>query len=62
MDNSDKVPSDKVPLDAAGRELTKGPGPELAKTPTGIDGLDQITGGGLPMGRMTLVSGSAGAG
>jgi circadian clock protein KaiC len=37
-------------------------GPTLDKTPTGISGLDQITGGGLPRGRVTLVAGSAGAG
>jgi circadian clock protein KaiC len=37
-------------------------GPELEKVPTGIPGLDQITGGGLPRGRVTLVAGSAGAG
>jgi circadian clock protein KaiC len=37
-------------------------GPGLAKAPTGIDGLDQITGGGLPRGRVSLVAGSAGAG
>ena len=43
--------------------LTGGaPGPELEKAPTGIPGLDQITGGGLPLGRVTLVAGSAGAG
>src|SRR5262245_23751638 len=34
----------------------------LPKTPTGIDGLDEITGGGLPQGRPTLVCGSAGCG
>jgi len=34
----------------------------LSKTPTGIKGLDEITGGGLPTGRPTLVSGSAGCG
>jgi circadian clock protein KaiC len=34
----------------------------LPKTPTGIKGLDEITGGGLPTGRPTLVSGSAGCG
>src|SRR5260370_20672220 len=33
-----------------------------AKTPTGIDGLDEVTGGGLPKGRTTLVCGSAGCG
>jgi circadian clock protein KaiC len=37
-------------------------GPDLEKAPTGINGLDQITGGGLPRGRVTLVAGSAGAG
>src|SRR5271156_2708253 len=37
-------------------------GPGLEKAPTGIPGLDQITGGGLPLGRVTLVTGSAGAG
>jgi len=34
----------------------------LPKTPTGITGLDQITGGGLPTGRPTLVCGEAGCG
>jgi circadian clock protein KaiC len=34
----------------------------LPKAPTGIQGLDEITGGGLPRGRPTLVCGSAGAG
>ena len=34
----------------------------LRKTLTGIQGLDEITGGGLPSGRPTLVSGGAGAG
>jgi circadian clock protein KaiC len=34
----------------------------LPKSPTGISGLDQITGGGLPRGRPTLVCGSAGCG
>ncbi len=34
----------------------------LAKVPTGIQGLDEITGGGLPCGRPTLVCGSAGCG
>ena len=37
-------------------------GPGLERAPTGIGGLDQITGGGLPRGRVTLVAGSAGAG
>ena len=34
----------------------------LKKTPTGISGLDDITYGGLPEGRTTLVYGSAGSG
>jgi circadian clock protein KaiC len=34
----------------------------LPKTPTGISGLDEITGGGLPQGRPTLLAGSAGSG
>jgi circadian clock protein KaiC len=36
--------------------------PDLPKTPIGIQGLDEITGGGLPAGRPTLVCGTAGAG
>lgn len=35
---------------------------QLKKAPTGIDGLDQITGGGLPQGRPTLVCGGPGCG
>jgi circadian clock protein KaiC len=38
------------------------PRPQLPKAPTGIQGLDEITGGGLPKGRPTLVCGSAGCG
>lgn len=34
----------------------------LSKSPTGISGFDQITGGGLPRGRTTLVCGGAGCG
>lgn len=34
----------------------------LAKVPSGIQGLDEITGGGLPRGRPTLVCGGAGCG
>ena len=34
----------------------------LEKLPTGIEGFDQITGGGLPRGRMTLVMGGPGCG
>jgi circadian clock protein KaiC len=35
---------------------------QFAKTPTGIRGLDEITGGGLPKGRPTLVCGGPGSG
>lgn len=36
--------------------------PSLPKTPTGITGLDEITDGGLPKGRPTLICGEAGCG
>jgi circadian clock protein KaiC len=36
--------------------------PELPKCPTGIRGLDEITNGGLPQGRPTLICGAAGCG
>jgi len=32
------------------------------KTPTGVNGLDEITGGGIPQGRPTLICGTAGSG
>jgi len=37
-------------------------GRELAKTPTGVRGLDEITRGGLPKGRPTLICGGPGSG
>src|SRR4029079_10601410 len=36
--------------------------PGLPKTPSGIDGLDQIMLGGFPKGRPTLICGGAGCG
>jgi circadian clock protein KaiC len=36
--------------------------PGIAKAPTGISGLDELTSGGLPRGRPTLVCGGAGCG
>ncbi len=36
--------------------------PQMPKSPTGIQGLDEITAGGLPKGRPTLVCGGAGCG
>ena len=43
------------------RRRTSDPG-SLPKAPTGIPGLDEITGGGLPRGRSTLVVGGPGCG
>src|SRR3954465_680154 len=37
-------------------------GAALKKAPTGITGLDEITGGGLPRGRPTLICGGPGCG
>jgi circadian clock protein KaiC len=46
--------------------VAKRPAPDgkrqLPKAPSGIQGLDEITGGGLPRGRPTLVCGGAGCG
>ncbi|MCX5770733.1 MAG: hypothetical protein NTZ09_10740, partial [Candidatus Hydrogenedentes bacterium] len=36
--------------------------PKLGKVPTGIKGLDQITMGGIPQGRPTLLCGGPGSG
>ena len=47
---------------AVRRQARAGSRAELEKVPTGIPGLDEITGGGLPKGRPTLVCGSAGSG
>jgi circadian clock protein KaiC len=43
-------------------KCTKMPIEILQKCPTGIKGLDEITGGGLPQGRPTLVCGGTGCG
>lgn len=49
--------------DAAATPRASSPrGGELPKTPTGISGLDEVTGGGLPRGRSTLLCGPAGCG
>jgi circadian clock protein KaiC len=47
---------------AATNRRTKTSPQTLPKCPTGIDGLDEITGGGLPRGRPTLICGGAGCG
>lgn len=44
------------------REATCGTSSAIAKAPTGISGLDEITRGGLPTGRPTLVCGGPGCG
>jgi circadian clock protein KaiC len=46
--------------DSLDRPAARRPG--LAKSPTGIKGFDDLTGGGLPQGRPTLVAGGAGSG
>jgi len=46
-------------------DKTSKPAPPLVpleKTPSGVAGLDEITGGGLPKGRPTLICGAAGCG
>src|ERR1700686_2632775 len=45
-----------------GHKKPGSPAARLPKCPTGIQGLDEITGGGLPRGRPTLVCGGAGCG
>ncbi|HZZ75942.1 MAG TPA: circadian clock protein KaiC [Puia sp.] len=42
--------------------MKRGQAEIFAKSKTGISGLDEITGGGFPMGRPTLICGSAGCG
>lgn len=47
--------------DVKAREASRGL-PGFAKSPTGIAGLDEVTNGGLPTGRPTLLCGFAGSG
>jgi circadian clock protein KaiC len=49
-------------LDQQASPLEDGQLQGLAKVPTGIAGLDELTGGGLPRGRSTLVIGGPGCG
>ncbi len=44
------------------KKAQRAPLDTLPKCPTGIKGLDEVTGGGLPQGRPTLVCGNAGCG
>src|SRR5579871_237514 len=50
-----------IRMTKTGQAMVKGDR-ALPKAPTGIEGLDEITRGGFPRGRPTLVCGSAGAG
>ncbi len=43
-------------------KATSAPPPTLAKSPSGIRGLDEVTNGGFPAGRTTLICGNAGTG
>ena len=49
-------------IDRKMKSISEPNGPALAKSPTGIRGLDEITFGGIPSGRPTLVCGRAGCG
>jgi circadian clock protein KaiC len=53
---------ESIPSAHAQAPLTVAVAATLAKAPSGISGLDEITLGGLPRGRPTLVCGSAGCG
>jgi circadian clock protein KaiC len=54
LSNVSKLTRNVEPLNSSGTSLSK--------TPTGIQGLDEITFGGFPKGRSTLICGSAGCG
>jgi predicted ATP-dependent serine protease len=55
--------NDRKSQDYRNRHNKRETGPKTtAKVPTGIPGLDEITGGGLPRGRPTLLCGNAGCG
>jgi len=58
------VPPEDIAKDQGGwpGQLDTPVGPGLPKAPTGIRGLDEVTGGGLPRGRVALVTGAAGTG
>jgi circadian clock protein KaiC len=56
-----KKTTGRKPPAARRSRLTPPPSP-IPKAATGIQGLDEITGGGLPKGRSTLVCGGAGCG
>jgi circadian clock protein KaiC len=50
-------------MDQTSRARTRKPKlPTIRKCPTGVPGLDEVTNGGLPRDRTTLVCGTAGCG
>lgn len=55
-------PPHRPPRNSRPRPSRTAAPPGIAKATTGIEGLDQLTGGGLPAGRPTLVSGGPGCG
>ena len=59
---SPQRPTERDRHAASPQSRRSAPLPKLAKCPTGIHGLDTITGGGLPRGRPTLVCGGSGSG
>src|SRR3954469_8228371 len=56
------VPGSGPAREAAAVLSGAGRPPGIAKSPTGVSGLDELTGGGLPAGRATLVCGGPGCG
>src|SRR6188768_2101960 len=60
--NAMAPPPDSDMATKAKAKRTKSRPPELKKVRTGIRGLDEVTLGGLPQGRPTLICGSAGCG
>ena len=53
---------ERCPVEMVGERAEHAPRRTLPKALTGISGLDEVTGGGLPRGRATLVCGPAGCG
>ena len=57
-----RKPADVSSTGSIAAPLTEPPDAPIEKRRTGIAGFDEITGGGLPAGRTTLVLGAPGAG
>jgi circadian clock protein KaiC len=60
--HSTNTTNSRIAKQKSGRALATKAGERLEKAPTGITGLDEVTVGGLPRGRATLICGSAGCG